>query len=45
MKLEDYKSDSENVLSSGTIVTGRIAYGAFVLENKKMGIYYHPISA
>lgn len=45
VKLEDYKSDNKNVLSSGTIVTGRIAYGAFVLENKEMGIYYHSISA
>ena len=26
--------------SSGTIVTGRICYDAFVLDNKKVGIYY-----
>lgn len=27
-------------LSSGTIVTGRVCYDAFVLDNKKSGIYY-----
>ena len=26
--------------SSGTIVTGRVCYDAFVLDNKKSGIYY-----
>lgn len=27
-----------------TIVTGRIVYDAFVLDNKKVGIYYQPIA-
>ena len=43
IKLEDYGTHENTPLSSGTIVTGRIAYDAFVLENKKMGIYYQPI--
>lgn len=41
IKLEDYGLHSDTVISSGTIVTGRIAYDAFVLDNKKMGIYYY----
>lgn len=41
VKLEDYGIHNDTVLSSGTIVTGRIAYDAFVLENKKSGIYVH----
>lgn len=40
VKLEKYGMHKDTVLSSGTIVTGRIAYDAFVLENKKQGIYY-----
>ena len=44
VKLEDYGTHDDTVLSSGTIVTGRIVYDAFVLENKKAGIYYHPIA-
>lgn len=43
VKLEDYGIHSDTVLSSGDIVTGRVAYDAFVLENKVKGIYYHPI--
>ena len=43
VKLEDYGTHDNTPLSSGTIVTGRIAYDAFVLDNKKMGIYYQPI--
>ena len=43
VKLEDYGTHPNTVLSSGTIVTGRIAYDAFVLANKKTGIYYHPV--
>ena len=42
VKLEDYGTHNDTPLSSGTIVTGRIVYDAFVLENKKAGIYYHP---
>lgn len=43
-KLEDYGNHVDTPLSSGTIVTGRIVYDAFVLDNKKAGIYYHPIA-
>ena len=43
VKLEDYGTHNDTPLSSGTIVTGRIVYDAFVLDNKKNGIYYHPI--
>lgn len=43
VKLEDYGTHEDTPLSSGTIVTGRICYDAFVLDNKKNGIYYHPI--
>lgn len=43
VKLEDYGVHNDTPLSSGTIVTGRIVYDAFVLDNKKSGIYYHPI--
>ena len=44
VKLEDYGTHEDTVLSSGTIVTGRVCYDAFVLENKASGIYYHPIA-
>lgn len=44
VKLEDYNIHSDTPLSSGDIVTGRICYGAFVLENKEKGIYYHPVA-
>ncbi len=44
VKLEDYGVHADTVLSSGTIVTGRICYDAFVLENKANGIYYHPVA-
>lgn len=40
VKLEDYGTHDDTVLSSGTIVTGRIVYDAFVMDNKKNGIYY-----
>lgn len=43
VKLEDYGTHEDTPLSSGTIVTGRICYDAFVLDNKKIGIYYHPV--
>ena len=45
VKLEDYGTHPDTVLSSGTIVTGRICYDAFVLENKAKGIYYQPLTA
>lgn len=44
VKLEDYGTHNDTPLSSGTIVTGRIVYDAFVLDNKKVGIYYQPIA-
>lgn len=43
VKLEDYGTHEDTPLSSGIIVTGRIVYDAFVLDNKKTGIYYQPI--
>ena len=43
VKLEDYGIHEDTPLSSGTIVTGRICYDAFVLDNKKNGIYYQEI--
>lgn len=44
VKLEDYGTHPDTALSSGTIVTGRIVYDAFVLENKAAAIYYHPVA-
>lgn len=41
VKLEDYGVHNDTVLSSGSIVTGRICYDAFVLDNKAKGIYVH----
>lgn len=43
VKLEDYKIHTDTPLSSGAVVTGRICYDAFVLDNKKYGIYYQAI--
>ena len=45
VKLEDYGMHNDTPLSSGTIVTGRICYDAFVLENKVKGIYYQEVTA
>ena len=44
VKLEDYGMHPDTALSSGTIVTGRVVYDAFVLENKANAIYYHPVA-
>ena len=44
VNLEDYGINEDNPLSSGTIVTGRIVYDAFVLDNKADAIYVHPIA-
>ena len=40
VKLEDFGIHNDTPLSSGTIVTGRVCYDTFVLDNKKTGIYY-----
>lgn len=40
VKLEDFGIHNDTPLSSGSIVTGRVCYDAFVLDNKKSGIYY-----
>ena len=40
VKLEDYKIHTDTIYSSGAVVTGRICYDAFVLDNKKTSIYY-----
>lgn len=45
VKLADYQVHTKTPLSSGAIVTGRICYDAFVFENKKVGIYYQPVTA
>ena len=37
VKLEDFGIHNDTPLSSGTIVTGRVCYDAFVLDNKKSG--------
>lgn len=44
IKLADYGMHPDTALSSGTLVTGRICYDAFVLENKAKAIYYYPIA-
>ncbi len=44
-KLEDYKIHQDPPGISGSLVEGRICYDAFVLDNKKMAIYYQEQSA
>ncbi len=44
-KLEDYKIHEDPPGISGSLVEGRIAYDAFVLENKVNAIYYQAQSA
>ena len=41
VKLEDYKIHKDPPGISGNLVEGRIAYDAFVLDNKTKGIYVH----
>lgn len=45
-KLEDFNIHEKTVYNSGAVVTGRICYDAFVLDNKKKAIYYQaqPVS-
>lgn len=45
VKLEDYGIHHDTPLSSGDIVTGRVVYDAFVLDNKADGIYYYQNAA
>ena len=42
VKLADYGEHDNTPLSSGTIVTGRLVFDTFVLENKKAGIFVQP---
>lgn len=44
VKLADYSTHEDTPLASGTIVTGRIVYDAFVLDNKKTGICYQALT-
>ena len=44
-KLEDYKIHQDPPGISGSLVEGRICYDAFVLDNKKMAIYYQELTA
>lgn len=45
VKLEDYRVHENPPGISGSLVEGRICYDAFVLDNKKTGIYYQPVTA
>ena len=40
VKLENYRVHQDPPGISGSLVEGRVCYDAFVLDNKKMGIYY-----
>ena len=44
VKLEDYTVHENPPGISGSLVEGRVCYDAFVLDNKKKGIYYQAIS-
>lgn len=44
VKLEDYNIHYDTIYSSGAVVTGRICYDAFVLDNKKKAIYYQAVA-
>ncbi len=45
VKLEDYQVHNDTVYMSGAVVTGRICYDAFVLDNKAKAIYYQALPA
>ena len=44
-KLEDYNIHNDTIYNSGTVVTGRVCYDAFVLDNKEKALYYQAIAA
>lgn len=44
-KLEDYNTHVNPPGINGTLVEGRIVYGAYVLENKAKAIYYQEVTA
>lgn len=44
VKLEDYTVHNNPPGISGDLVEGRICYDAFVLDNKKKGIYYQAVA-
>lgn len=44
-QLADYRTHEDPPGISGTLVEGRIAYDAYVFENKKNGIYYQAVTA
>lgn len=44
-KLEDYSVHSDTPLASGDIVTGRVVYDTFVLDNKTKAIYYQQVTS
>lgn len=41
IRLAEYKIHNSPQGISGSLIEGRIAYGCFVLDNKKKAIYYH----
>lgn len=45
VKLQDYKIHQDPPGINGDLVEGRYCYDAFVLDNKKMAIYYNEIGA
>lgn len=45
VQLADYRTHEDPPGISGTLVEGRIAYDAFVFENKAKGIYYQKVTA
>ena len=44
-KLEDFRIHQDPPGISGSLVEGRICYGAFVLDNKTKAIYYQALPA
>ena len=44
VKLEDYRVHQDPPGVFGSLVEGRVCYDAFVLDNKKLGIYYQAIT-